>query len=861
MVIKDTIKIIIITAVLCLGASGCSVDRSNIFSQTYHNITARYNAYFIANEHMKDVESAIKESYDRNFNKTLMTLPPVDTSVVSSKSTELEECVKKASIAIQRHKNSKWVDDSYILIGKARFYNQEYEDAVETFKYVNVNSDDDNARHQALINLMRTFIEKNEFNNAIYVSDYLKKEDLNKENTKNLALMRAHLYQMRGDPDNMVKNLLEAAPMLKKRDGKSRIYFILGQLYQEKGFDAEAYKYYTQCIRSNPDYELSFYAKLNMAQVTELSDGSDVKKTRKYFRGLLRDRKNEEFKDKIYYEMAQFELKQGNLEEAINYYSSSVASSVNNPRQKGYSYLRLGQVYFDSLKQYETAKSYYDSVVSVLPQDDELFSKVKDRQSILSEFVDQINIIHDQDSLLQLSSMDSVKLMAYIDEYIETREKEEEERLARLEKESRRTAQSYDAFGDFGEDLMAAGNRGQGGQWYFYNPSSISAGRNEFVRMWGNRPLEDNWRRSRKGSSGPTGYVQSPTADSGEALPQEAGEPQSLTGLDRRQLYAAVPKTEEEKSQALSLIEGAYYRLGNIYNFNLDEKLNAAETFETLIDRFPESEHEPEVLYLLHLIYKALEDEKSRQYKDELINTHPNSLYAKLLINPNYREESNAVVEVLQNIYKEAFDLYKIDSLNDALTLVEEGLKEYPDNTFSDNLELLKILIIGKTDGVYNYQFALQQFIENHPDSDVLGYAQDLLAAIDRYKADQLRRQGVSYRPNLDQNHYFVLVYNLNDRIAERLIARVNGFIKDKSDLKTANLTLDKTRSMILVDDFPTKEEALEFYQKFNESPETLGELKNYNINNFVITKDNFETLYSTKGLDYYVAFFNKNYQ
>ena len=65
---------------------------------------------------------------------------------------------------------------------------------------------------------------------------------------------------------------------------------------------------------TNPEYEVDFYARLYLAQVTEISRSKSVNAALKSFRKLLKDSKNKEFKDKIYYEMGVFELKQKNLD-------------------------------------------------------------------------------------------------------------------------------------------------------------------------------------------------------------------------------------------------------------------------------------------------------------------------------------------------------------------------------------------------------------------------------------------------------------------------------------------------------------------------------------------------------------------
>jgi len=627
--------------------SGCSAEKTNVISRTYHNTTARYNAYYYAKEGIKTIEKGINTAYQNDYDHILKVFAPLDSLHATTYKAEIDDVLKKASISIQNHKNSKWVDDSYNLIGLARLYGHEHESAIETFKYVNTNSEDDNARHKALIYLMRTFIEYREMNNALAVSDYLKKEKLSKLNLKKLYLTRAYYYQIREDFDNMVLNLVTAAPLLSKKEGKAKTYFIIGQLYQKLGFDAEAYSNYRKCLANNPPYELSFYTKLNMAQVTEFSKNSDVKRIRKYFKKLVTDAKNQEFQDKIYYEMAQFEMKQENLEEALNYYRISIASSIGNNRQKGQSYLRLGEVYYDTLKNYQTAQAYYDSAIMVLPQDFENYQSIKDRQEILADFVKQLNTIQLKDSLLQLSEMDSLSLISYLEKVIADNQEEELKRRKKSKK-GKINSKNSDQFNPNNTGIITSSLN-----WYFNNPSAIGLGMNEFRRKWGNRSLENDWRRSNKETiTVSQQFISNDVSANSKEVQQISNETNSKE-TQLKNLLSQIPFHKEDKQMALKEIEDAYYNLGNIYHFNLEENNNAIFTFEKLINRFTESNYEPEVLYLLYLMLTEINDQKSRIYKEKLIAKHPKTTYAKLLVNPNYTEESSKELDQLKYQFKE----------------------------------------------------------------------------------------------------------------------------------------------------------------------------------------------------------------
>ena len=219
----------------------CSSEKNTVLNKAYHNTTAHYNAYFYGLEDINKVKQAIKIAQQPDYDHILRIFPSIDSTYKETYKAELEDCIKKASLVIQYHKNSKWVDDSYNLIGLARMYGYDFPNAIETFKYVNTKGEDNDAKHFALVNLMRTFIENNDMANAEAVSDYLDRQLLNKENLKNLYLMRAYYYQILDQKDNMVRNLVRAEPLLNKKE-KSRLFFLIGQVYQEIGFESAAYE-------------------------------------------------------------------------------------------------------------------------------------------------------------------------------------------------------------------------------------------------------------------------------------------------------------------------------------------------------------------------------------------------------------------------------------------------------------------------------------------------------------------------------------------------------------------------------------------------------------------------------------------
>lgn len=835
-------------------------------SNSYHNMTAHYNAYFIALEHIKAIEKTIEDQYDWNYNLILPIFPQFDSTAAKSFTPQIEDCIEKASLAIQRHKGSKWEDDSYVLVGKARFYSLDYQNAVETFKYVNTKGKDDDAKHEALVALMRTFVEYKESNNAIAVSDYLKKEKLNKKNLKNLYLTRGYLYQKSADYNSMVQNLIQAEALITNFKERARINFIIGQVYQSLGFDGEAYLYYKQSLKSNPPYELSFYTKLNMAQVTQLAKTNDAKKVRKYFRKLLKDRKNEEFKDKIYYEMAKFEVRHGNLDQGIAYYNSSVRSSVNNNRQKAHSYLSLGKIYYDSLAQYKLAKLYYDSTLSVLPKDELDYKEIEARQKILENFVEQYTIIQVNDSLLNLTKLAPDSLERFLTAYIEKEEASEKQRREdekkRKRNEARLAANNTGPFNQTSQDIGS--NNFEGTVWYFYNTAAVSRGKSDFKRIWGDRALDNNWRRSNSTATSLETDEEQETTDEPKSNNAEANSKneEKEFKIDKSELIATLPQTDEDKQKLLDEIEQAMFELGKIYDFDLDEKQNSADTFEELFNRFPNSEHRQEVMYLLYIIFQQLENfPKSDFYKNLLLNEAPESIYAKIIINPNYRAESQAASEKLKKVYAEAYYNYQTNNYQKAIDLINDGLRDYPDNDFVDNIALLKILVQGKSESIYKYQYELNNFIKTYSESELLPYADSLVTASERYQINLVNSTRAKFIPKFEKSHFFIFVYETDQELSDALPQYFKTLIPEDSPLKIGNLILDEKKSMVLISEFLNKQSAIDFNSKVETEKPSEKINKTGKFSNFVITKDNFNILYQTKELETYLKFYRKNYQ
>jgi outer membrane protein assembly factor BamD (BamD/ComL family) len=710
---------------------------------------------------------------------------------------------------------------------------------------------------------MKTFIEANEMDNALAVSDYISNRTLNDEANRELAIIRAYYYQRTNRLPEMATQLQNAIEYMKSDERRARLSFTLGQVLQTIGSDSLAYIYYKDAVRNSKTYEMSFYSRLNMSQVSQANSNASEREIRKYFKKLIRDPKNEEYHDRILYELGGFEYKNGMLDAAISNFKASAKANRSNTRLKSYTYLKLAEIYYDDLRDYRLAKSYYDSTVSIYPKESEKYMELENRAEVLTDFVTYYETIHNGDSLLALASLPSDSLNLWIEELLDIKEIETIEEKEKQEKEQRREAIFGTSSTTQNENFidLSATNEGT---WYFYNTSELSKGFSSFKLKWGQRPLEDNWRRSLKTGGSETAPETTKAEKTDDII--TSIEPGTDAIFDRKSekqnMLSSIPFDIESQRSLLSEIENATYEIGKIYNFRLEEKHNAITTFEEYIYRFDTSRHIPEVLYQLFLLNKNRDSLKSVLYFNQLIQNHDTSIYAKLAINPNFINERDQENENYKKIYVKAYDLYENGMSKESQKLIDSALISKPINEYVDNLHLLTAMNYGEIEGIYKYQFELSNFIKSHGESDLVPYAEKLLKTSQDYQINLYSSSKAKFIKNFDTKHYFILVYPLEEELTSQIPNAVEEIlVSEEYSLVTGNMVLDEDHAVVLVNEFIDKLSAESFLNLYLNKERISTKFVPAKFYPMVITDENFQIFFETKDLESYITFFSKNYK
>src|SRR5690606_508709 len=313
------------------------------------------------------------------------------------------------------------------------------------------------------------------------------------------------------------------------------------------------------------------------------------------------------------------------------------------------------------------------------------------------------------------------------------------------------------------------------------------------------------------------------TADSAATQQAQAAAPVDPAEAEFLRIDQQIPRTEEQRAAALKKIEDAYFRVGDIYYFDLLEKDNAEKTYLKLLERFPESEYEAEVLYKLYLIAKESDPDRAKQLSDQLIAEHPYSTFARILANPDYLLESSQTAEQQKALYAEAYTHYQANNYIDARRIAEKGIA-LGETAFTPQLQLLNALITGGLDGVEAYQQALAEFVRTNPDSELLPYAEKLLEASRKHSAPDATAREPRYAYSASAQHYFLLLYPRGETGVIEALEAFNRNHFDGSQLTTTEMSLDESRSMAVVSHFPDEAAARQYFRTFVEQAAALGD-------------------------------------
>ncbi|MBA3901996.1 MAG: hypothetical protein H0X62_17625, partial [Bacteroidetes bacterium] len=665
--ISKYILLCLIFTGISLAFQGCSTKKKTLPHRTFHNITARYNGYFYACEAIKDGVAKLERAHKDDYTRVLPVYKLGTESDAKGIYEDMDRAFKKSSLVISRHsirirdtEYVKWIDDNYLAIGISHYYKRDYFAAAEIFDYIIKQYKKEEIRYDAMMWLIRTYNENAIVSQAQMLIDMVDNDKkFPKRIRGQLDMAIADFYLKREDYPMTAKYLEKALLNTKKKKLKVRINFMLAQLYQRTGEDRKALAKLTQVLKLKPDHEMAFQAKISQARSFS-GDSKGKKGIKAQLVKMSKEIKYEEYFDQIYYALGEIAMKEEDEPKAIKYMNKSIATSMENQQQKALSYLFLGEVYFKK-PEYKYAQAYYDSCATILPNTYVDYTEIMERKEVLTDLISNLVTISREDSLQRIALMSEPERDSFLDNMIEGLVKAEEKRIKEeKERAERAESQSMMAGGGPGGAGSEGGNAGGSGKdWYFYNRTMVAMGFNDFRKKWGDRKLEDHWRRSTKESIMDDNFDEGGDKEELNPLTEEGQKDIFDAIRDKEQYLAKLPLTAELMQESNEMLIEAYYNAGAIYKELLFDNKSAILTFEEYVKRFPEGKHIAKTYYQLYRCNVALPDEpKAEHYKNLLFSNFPNSEYVKIIKNPSSAKTTTAEKDEIEAFYVDTYQKY-----------------------------------------------------------------------------------------------------------------------------------------------------------------------------------------------------------
>ncbi len=860
----------------------CSVEKNTSTTRFYHSLTSRYNIYFNGYESFKRGVLKVSNGYTDDYAELLNIFEYSDPSTAALCRSDMDQAIMKASKLIslksitarpeikdkrkptpadtdllKRKEYNEWVDDSYLLIGKSRFFKHEFNEAEAVLNYSINEANDPMVRKEASVWLARIFNETGKYIDSYRILNEIDTENESSRQLKGMYYTTlADLYIKQKKFSEAIIPLEKALEFVSGKKTKYRLTYLLAQLNETIGNSGTATSLYQKVVKMNPPYDVEFNARINIAGVFDINSGNPGE-IRRELEKMLKNSKNTDYHDQIYYSLASLSMKAGNEDKALEYFRKSVSSSISNQNQKGRSYQALADYYYGK-PDFIIAGKYYDSTVYYLDQKHPEYQSLKTKSQDLNTVVSQLIIIHNEDSLQKVAAMPESERNAFITNIINE--------ITRAETEGRTSGYTdrYNMGRYYENERRFQGNIEQEGKWYFYNQSALTFGRTEFRRRYGDRKLEDNWRRANKAIV-PSGQLSAGTEEGTQAGKDTAA---IVTDYKKPEFYLKnLPLTDSLLKISNEKIAYAYLNAGKAYAEKLGDLIRANESFENLLKRFPSHELIPETLYTLYKTNQQTNTALAETYRQRLLEKYPGTEYAMILSDPDYYEKKLADTKMAEQLYNQAYNEYRAENFTSAISITDEALIQYEKDILVPKFMLLKAYSVARIADERAFRDELTKLVKQWPATEEGKKAGEIIAFLNE-KSPELKIEEETviakelFIADSASSDIFVLIisdpgFSINLATFDVISYNIDNYTN--FNYSTGGTLVDNRYIMITVTGFRGFSEAMDYYKKFR-SETLIRNSSGKQMFTFVISPYNLEVLNKDKNPERYLLFFRENY-
>lgn len=828
---------------LLLLVTGCSRKKDTFLSRNWHAVTAEYNTLYNGEVALEQGRNALITSYNDNFWEIL----PVERLEVfeqvtlpgESKDANFERAEEKAIKAIQRHsmeingeERNPQMDEAFMLLGKARYYDQRFVRSLEAFNYILAYYPASNNIAQAKIWKEKANIRLDKNTIAIENLEKLLEEEknLDDQDYADASAMLAQAYLNVENKDSALVKIADAAMLTRKNEERGRYLYIKGQLYDALGEPDLANQAYDQVIDLNRKSPRRYMINAYIAKSRNFDyDLGDRKAFYELLKELEANRENRPYLDRIDNQIAEYYLNIGEEDSAVMYYNSSLRRQKQDNYLQSRNYLSLATINFDNA-QYQTAGAYYDSTINFLQERSREYRSIAKKRENLTDVIRYETTSQTTDSILRLVEMSEPERRQYFQTYIDGLKAQARQDSLDAQVNGIRNNEFFTSAPSIGPQA--------GGTFYFYNSTAVAQGKLRFRSRWGDRELTDNWRLSSLFS------VTDNTVNDANQEVTDGSYEDPLYNVDS--YLTNIPTAQNEIDSLMRTRNFANYQLGLIYKEKFKEYDLASTRLEQLLNQDPEERLVLPAKYYLYQIYESAGDvANSTQYKNDILTNHPNTRYASILKNPDTALAQDE--ESPEFRYNALYRDFENQKYNRVINQADTYITLFTGDSFVPKFELLKATAIGRLRGFNAYKEALNYVALNYPNQDEGKKAQEILNEVipqienAEFETDDL---AVSWK----------LIFNYHTDQVDLLQAdlkKLDEAIENSgyTQYYTSKDAYSQAANLLVVHGFNSRGAALSFAERLkNNTP------VNWKKSGFTISTQNYRTIQIHKNLDAYLA-------
>ena len=699
-----------------IALTACSRKKDTFLNKSFHAVSTEYNTLFNGNNAFVQGKEALAQTYRDDFYQILpverIEAVDLDGFDTDSKDPNFNTAEEKAVKAIQKHsmyiggkEYNPQIDEAYMLLGKARYYDNRFIPALDAFNFILNKSATSNNVNNAKIWKAKTNIR---LKNEEYAIENLQKM-LKEENLEDAVVADANA--MLAQAMINLDSIPQALPYMKiatqfenNYELKGRFTFITGQLYNKLNYKDSANIAFDQVIGFKRKTSRVYMINAHMAKTKNFNYAQeDQAMLLELLHDLEKDRENRPFLDKIYNALADFHRNTTNDSLAVVYYNKSIQSFKEDKTLQSINYQTLAEMNFDKAE-YKQAGAYYDSTLTNLVENSKKWRRVKKKRENLDDVIKYEDIASINDSILRIAKMsDSDKLVFFTAYTDDLKAKAIADSIAAAKLSEKGPAIINKEF----SSKSVGGPSPSGGKFYFYTPTTVAYGKVEFRKLWGDRKLEDNWRRSSKKSNG---------FDQDQEIVIDTTPIAELEMFDPQSYIAQLPSDPKVLDSLTIDRDFAYYQLGLIYKEKFKEYGLATNRLEKLLTYTPQKRLVLPAKYNLYKIYGLLEKQAfAQKYKDDILNNHSTSRYAEILRNPNAQLASDASSPEAK--YNALYKAFEASQYGEVIKKSDRYITQYNGTDIVPKFELLKATAIARQDGFQAFKKALNFVSLTYPNS------------------------------------------------------------------------------------------------------------------------------------------------